>query len=207
VRARQVRSPVELKFAPDQAPLASPRTKGRLMRWIADWANGRAGQIVGVYAPEAFAYRVVQQPRGQPIFVSREPEALTQFRRANELGSLGMLAHNTLAGADFYALKPGATAFVVYGDGSYEAYRVEEIEDYHAINLYLYQDLETNRRLNDVQLLETAYSGNGDRLVLQTCIARDGAPSWGRRFVIARLVERGESPQIFLNPLPIIPYQ
>lgn len=160
--------------------------KSRLSSLIALWRDGRASEVVGLYAPEAFALSVIQQPSGSHLYVSNSPEKLTQFRRATQEGSIGLLAHNYLAGQYFFDLQEEDDLFLVYGDGRYEAYRVEKIADYQAHSLSLYRDLSTQEKFSDFDLFNLIYSGKGDKLVLQTCIEKDGNKSWGRRFIIAR---------------------
>jgi hypothetical protein len=152
---------------------------------IAIWRDGRTNEVVGLYAPEAFALPVVQQPSGNHLYVSGSPDKLTQFRRANQEGSIGILAHNYMAGQYFFDLQAGDELFLVYGDGRYEAYWVGKIADYQARSLSLYRDLSTQENLSDFDLFNLIYSGKGDKLVLQTCLEKDGNKSWGRRFIIA----------------------
>jgi hypothetical protein len=83
-----------------------------------------ADQIVGVYVPAVFSLPVIQQPEEEPWFVSSAPQTITQFNLAGEYGSLGFLAHNTLAGSEFYKLEIGQEFIVVYGDGELARFKV-----------------------------------------------------------------------------------
>jgi hypothetical protein len=150
-----------------------------------------------VYAPGAFAHPVVSQPRGNHLFVSDDPDVLTQFQLADRQGSVGLLAHNYLAGQHFFRLAVHDKIFLVYGDGNFAIYQITEITDYQALSLYLYRDLRVNRRYSDVSLFEKIYTGEGEKLVLQTCIARGGDLDWGRRFVIAWRVGAGLAGEVF----------
>ena len=64
-------------------------------------------QLTGVYVKDEFAFPVLQQPSGQPGFVSTAAETVTQFALANRYGTIGLLAHNYLAGANFSQLTIG----------------------------------------------------------------------------------------------------
>ena len=89
--------------------------------------NGQAGLVRGVYIPELFALPIQQQPSSNPLFVSEEPGVLTDFKTAHDQGSVGLLAHNYLAGRDFASIKPGQEAILVYGDGKLENFVVTHI--------------------------------------------------------------------------------
>jgi hypothetical protein len=140
---------------------------------------------VGVYSPEALSNPVVQQPASKPVFVSTDPQALTQFRRATQEGSLGLLAHNTLAGKLFYRLKTGDKIFVIYGDGHFERYVIYNYIDYRAVTPRLFEELKTGKRYSDYEVFYRAYTGAGNKLVLQTCLEKNGRSTWGRRFIFA----------------------
>lgn len=171
--------------------LAGPQGLARLPNRAAAWLDGREEALVGVYAPGAFTHPVVTQPPGMNLFVSRDPQVLTRFQLPPRTATIGLLAHNYLAGAHFYRLQTGDMLFLVYGNGRTAAYRVSEIADYRTLNRYLYRDLETDRSYSDVSLYEKIYISGDDRVVLQTCLERDGNLSWGLRFVIAQRVEEG----------------
>jgi hypothetical protein len=151
----------------------------------------KEGLIVGVYAPNAFAAPVVQQPSNDPVYVSPAEDKITQFRRAQQAGSIGLLAHNYLAGQHFFELSEGEKVYTINWDGSYKAYQVYEIEDYQALTLYSFKDVETEKNIDQYTLFDRIYRGDGDKLVLQTCIKKDNDLSWGRRFILAMPVEEG----------------
>jgi hypothetical protein len=98
-----------------------------LTAFIDQVRNGHADQITGVYADQIFAFSVVQQPVGEPAFISTLPSTLTQFAPASAYGSLGFVAHNTLAGRLFPELRVNSTFSVIYGDGTPYLYRVIQI--------------------------------------------------------------------------------
>ncbi len=152
--------------------------------------NGQADQPVGLYAEGILAYPIVQQPASNPGFVSTQPDTLTHFALAQRYGSLGLLAHNDLAGQAFFALQPEQTLWVVFGDGSLKRYRVVTVERYQALQPHSpyssFTSLDDPERkvLSAAELFLHIYNNPG-ALVLQTCIAQGDEPSWGRLFVIA----------------------
>lgn len=174
----------------------APRSAARpatLPEFAASMSNGRANQVVGVYAPSIFALQVQQQPKGSPGFVSTDEAAVTQFALAERYGTIGLLAHNHLAGEAFFDLRVGTPVAVVYGDGTMEHYIVVEVERYQALRPSSpYSDFrpldEKGVRLSSTDLFYHTYTGDGE-LVFQTCIAADGNPSWGRYFATARRVQ------------------
>ena len=156
--------------------------------FVAELENGNSWQIVGIFVQDKFEISVVLQPSSNPGFVSGMEDTATQFGMASDYGTLGILAHNYLAGEYFFELESGDTVFVVYGDGTHDQYEVKEIKQYQAISPYSaysnFRDLETNNYLSVESLFYRIYQGNGE-LVFQTCIENEGIDSWGRYFVIA----------------------
>ncbi len=67
--------------------------------------GGQADSVRGIYIPDLLTAPVVQQPSGDHEFISTEENALTQFGLASQFGSIGLLAHNYLAGATFPSWK------------------------------------------------------------------------------------------------------
>ncbi len=151
--------------------------------------NGQSDQLRGLYARGLFAARVVQQPIGQPGFVSPAPDVLTQFSGASQYGATGLLAHNYLAGAQFFEMKAGRVLYLVYGDGHTQAYSVTQLLTYQALqpnsDYSGFVDLATGERLGAFALFAHVYD-RPESLVLQTCIEENGIPTWGRLFVIAQ---------------------
>jgi len=150
--------------------------------------NGHAAGLRGVYAPALFAHPVIQQPAGDSGFVSSRAGAVTQFGAASRLGSIGLLAHNYLAGESFAQLLPGQTIYLVYGDGWTRRYVVNEIQRYQALQpnsaYSSFVDLADGRHLGSTDLFASAYGVPG-AVVLQTCIESEGISTWGRLFVVA----------------------
>jgi len=160
-----------------------------LTDFISSLDYGDPDQIVGVYAPGTFALPIVQQPEGNPGFVSSSAEVATQFGLAEDYGSLGFLAHNTLSGAHFFDLRSGQTILVIYGDGSISSFLVAENLSYQALTpnspYSRFRDLDQqNDELSSTDLFNRVYAEEG-QVVFQTCIAANGNVNWGRYFVIA----------------------
>jgi len=82
--------------------------------------DGSADLPRGVYVPNLLALPIVQQPAGNPGFVSKQDGKVTQFSMANKYGNVGLLAHNYLAGKSFSELAIGDEVRLVYGDGRVE---------------------------------------------------------------------------------------
>ncbi len=163
-----------------------------LSSFIPTIKNGNDRQLVGVFVNRGFALRVVQQPSSNPGYVSSSPEVATQFALATQYGSIGLLAHNTAAGEYFDDLTDGQNITLIYGDGRLKYYRVTQIRRFQALSptspYSNFSDLtQPEKILSAETLFYQIYQNDGD-LVLQTCIERDGAASWGRLFVIAQPV-------------------
>ena len=156
--------------------------------FIASVADGQAGVVRGVYVPSVLALPVRQQPADNPTYVSPEAGTATQFASAAALGVTGLLAHNYLAGAEFFKLAAGQDVQIVYGDGAVKLYRVTAIYRYQALDPYSpysnFVDLSTGETKSVGEVFMQVYAG-GDHVTFQTCIANNGNPSWGRLFVIA----------------------
>ena len=150
--------------------------------------NGRADHVRGVYVPNVFALPVTQQPSGSPGFVSSENDLVTQFRMANTYGNVGLLAHNHLAGQQFFNLEVGDEVRLVNGDGTVEYFVVSEVLSFQALQpsspYSSFRNLENEQVLTVEQMFKKVYLGDR-HVTFQTCIEKDGELSWGRLFVIA----------------------
>ncbi|HFC08488.1 MAG TPA: hypothetical protein ENJ54_01345 [Chloroflexi bacterium] len=151
--------------------------------------------VVGLYLPGVLAARVVEQPPGKDGFVAALPGTVTRFRlAARYYGTLGFLAHNTLAGAAFFHLKAGDVFYVIRGDGGVEAYLVTQLVRYRALQpdspYSAFIDLATGERLTVAEAFRRTYGSAQGGAVLQTCIARGKKTTWGRLFVLARALGR-----------------
>jgi hypothetical protein len=165
-----------------------------LYQFVHQVKNNDQRSLVGVYVSGVMALPVVQQPAGQPSFVSSDPDSLTQFSMASEHGSTGILAHNTLSGALFSYLQPHQKITLVYGDGSLAEYSVDSVEKYQAFSptspFSDFMDLRTPGTLiTSTELFERIYHTQTPQLVFQTCIAEGFEASWGRLFIIAHPIK------------------
>jgi hypothetical protein len=159
-----------------------------LTSFIEQVKNGSAREVTGLYIKSIFSFPVIQQPGNQPAYVSQNDDQLTQFQSASAFGSLGFVAHNTLAGASFPEITNGDLIAVVYGDGHYSRYLVVQVRRFQALqpnNPYSsFIDLSTSKVLSVEDVFYQTY-GVSHNLVLQTCISNQGVDSWGRLFVVA----------------------
>ncbi len=186
----QAQPPAELLY---DSNLAANGYAG-LSQFISMVYNGHPDQVVGVYAPGLFALPIRQQPAGQPDYVDRENDVLTEFSLPKKYGSTGLLAHNYLSGSRFLLLKQNQDVVLVYGDGKQERYEVSKIVSYQALKpnspFSDFVDISNpgSGTLTSADLFNRVYTTR-HQLVFQTCIEANGEPSWGRIFIIASLVE------------------
>jgi hypothetical protein len=149
--------------------------------------------VTGVYIPNTFAFNVVQQPAGNPAYVSSAEDVITQFSMASNYGSIGLMAHNNLAGATFENVIPGQTIVVIYGDGSLDYYHITAVEKYQALSptspYSQFVNLDSNGATMSAEDLFMHVYANAGTLVLQTCIANGNQTSWGRMFILAEPIQ------------------
>jgi hypothetical protein len=179
------------RFYPQVLP-QSTDTLPSLDQFVRSVKNGQRNAVVGVYVPGVLALPVGQQPKGNAGFVTREPHQATQFGLAGQFGTVGILAHNDLAGAEFPKIKLDQYAIVIYGDGHEDYYLIDDVQKYQALTpTSTFSDFinldGSNEHLNATQLFSRVY-GVGGRLVFQTCVEAHGDPSWGRLFLIGKPV-------------------
>lgn len=183
-------SPAAQPVIPVTGAVAAPvvAVQPDLDAFIRQVAHGQPQQVMGIYVEGVLALPVVPQPSGQPAYVSTVPETVTQFSAASNFGSLGFLAHNTLAGAHFFDLRVGDIIVLVYGDGHTRSYQVTSLRRFQATNptspYSNFIDLDQGSTLTYSDLFYQTY-GVAGQLVMQTCIAAEGNDSWGRLFVLA----------------------
>lgn len=176
----------DLQDIPDSRPALSQTIP--LLEFAEKLIDGESNVIKGLYVENVFAYPVTQQPGGQAAYVSSEDGVVTDFAMASKYGVTGLLAHNYLAGKEFYNLKLGEIIQVVYGDGEIRLYRVTKIHRFQALQPNSpnsqFINLETNEKISSTQLFKRVYMG-AHHLTMQTCIQNDAEDSWGRLFIIA----------------------
>ncbi len=150
--------------------------------------NGDAKALRGVYVPDALALPVIQQPVGNAGYVSTDDGKLTQFAMASQFGNVGLLAHNHLSGKFFSQLAVGQEVRLVYGNGKVEYFVITEVLQYQALQpaspYSSFHNLNKDETLTAEQMFKRVYFGDR-HVTFQTCIAKDGNPSWGRLFIIA----------------------
>jgi hypothetical protein len=150
--------------------------------------NGRSEVIRGVYAPGVMAFPVVQQPQNNPSAVSENASEVTQFGPAASNKVIGLLAHNTLAGASFSNLSIGQEVRIIYGNARVQYFVVDHLYRFQVIQPEgpntSYLDLGTRKTYSTQQIFRWFYAGK-IHLALQTCIQLDGNSSWGRLFITA----------------------
>ena len=136
---------------------------------------------------------IVQQPPGNSNFVSSVQENVTAFQTAASLGTVGLLAHNYMAGQYFLQILPGQEITLVYSGQRTKKFIVTEIQTYQALipdsPSSNYVDLSTGKYLTATQLFNKVYRDQTGHLILQTCISAQQNPSWGRLFIIAEPAE------------------
>lgn len=183
--------PVDLGVSEQVVDQAVDLAAVELMRFASSLQAGSNSQVTGVFVSDVMAYSVVQQPSGSAGYVSAQADVVTQFSTAAQFGTVGILAHNFLAGISFFDLSAGEDVYVVYGDGSTAHYVITDIRQFQALQpnspYSKFIDLETNTTYSSTDVFYEVY-GNGGNLVLQTCIAANGIDSWGRLFVIAEKI-------------------
>jgi hypothetical protein len=171
-------------------------------------SSSPSARIQQVEAVGLFTYPVVDQPGNSPGFVSNRPGTLTHFQLAQRYGTIGLMAHNTLAGAKFSSLEIGVEIRLQVQGRRPQSYWVTDIRQFQALApLSPYSDfidLQNGRRYSASGLFREIY-GSGNDLVFQTCLEKNGDPSWGRLFVIAsqvpdKYIQLGMLPPFFPRP-------
>lgn len=152
---------------------------------------GQTGLIRGLYAPNMFAFRVVQQPIGNYLYISSLEDVVTQMQSAERYGVTGLIAHNYLAGRYFIKMRTGQEIQVILANGKYIVYRVTTIEFYQRIvpdcSTSDLIDLSNGNRMNYADVFDRFYTGE-HRLTLQTCLSMNGLQNYGLVFVTSEIV-------------------
>lgn len=185
--------PVTKAILNDSPSLFVNDSNRALSSFILSTYNSNENQVRGIYVKNKLQFTITQQPTNNPGFVSTTPNTVTQFSIANNYGSIGLIAHNYLAGTQFFEIEQGDTIVLVYGTGHLVSYKVTELREYQALSPYSpYSNFvnlsKPNQTISSDNLFYDTYGVRG-RLVLQTCIAHDGSDSWGRLFIIAEKIQ------------------
>lgn len=150
--------------------------------------------LEGVYIKDKFQLPVTSQPANNPGFVSNSQDVITNFSVAEKYGSIGLIAHNHLAGESFFEIDTEDVICLVYGNGQIDKFVVTEVREYRALSptspYSSFIDLSnpSAESISYQELFQDTY-GVSDRLVFQTCITKDNVDSWGRLFIIASPVD------------------
>jgi hypothetical protein len=163
---------------------------------LADFAEtvnmGRPEAVAGVYVLDLFADKIVHQPPRNSTYISSLNQTVTNLDLAARNETVGLAAHNYLAGALFSKLTLGIEVDLVNGDGSVRRYVVSEIARFQALAptdpFSSFVESDMDEMLSSTDLFSRMYIG-GDKVVLQTCISLNGDSSWGRLFVTATPVQ------------------
>lgn len=151
--------------------------------------NNPSELLYELYIDRNTSFRIVQQPVGKGNFVTNLPDFVTEFQLASNYGSIGILAHNYLAGQYFFQISRGQKLKLIYSDKSTSSFIVTKVQQYQALSPNSptsdFVDLNTGEYLTASQLFKRIYSNQTGNLILQTCIFNDQNPTWGRLFVIA----------------------
>jgi len=143
--------------------------------------------LTRVKFPGNTSYRVIEQPPENPAFVAETPDTLTHFGLAEKFGTIGLMAHNYLAGKTFLELKPGDPVDLVYEEARIDRYRITEVRKFQALvpnSPYSdFLDLQDGTRYSASELFREIY-GQNNRLIFQTCLRKGNQSSWGRVFLI-----------------------
>ena len=163
----------------------------RLNEFVSSVTDGNAKSLRGLYVDGVLALPIVEQPSSQPGFVSTTDGVATRFAMAAKYNTVGLLAHNYLAGRYFFNINTGDTIQLVYGDGSVKTYTVTASYRFQALSPNSanskFRDLETDKVISATELFKKVYMGN-HHVTLQTCIQQGSVDSWGRLFIVAEPV-------------------
>lgn len=141
---------------------------------------------VRIISPGNFNFRVALQPYNEPLNVSTKAETVTLFGAPLQNDVTAFLAHNYLAGEEFYELPIGGRIFVEYDDGTFQEYKIEEIRKFQDLGrLMNLRDVVTGVDYSDFEIYEMFYNGLPGSLVLQTCLEENRDSTWGLTFWIA----------------------
>ncbi len=159
-----------------------------LVAFVSAVMDGQSGIVRGVYVPGVLADPVIRQTVGSPNYVSQVEGVITQFSLAEQYHTIGLLAHNDLAGQSFINLRLGQEVMIVNGDGRILHYTVATIDRYRALDpsgtVGNFVNISTEVLYSAADIFSMYYQ-KGDQVTFQTCIQGDGNSSWGRLFVTA----------------------
>ena len=146
--------------------------------------EGKGKTAIHVSVPGKFSFTVVQSGNAAPS----SGGVVGQYAEAKKRNNVGLIAHNYLAGANFFILGFGDEVIVTYSDGTTQTFVVKNIKKFQATDPYNYgkpfiQNNGKGSQVNTRNVFNKVYKAGG--LTFQTCIAKDGIDTWGLMFVIA----------------------
>ena len=197
--------PLTGQAAVENTDTTHPAALPTLNTFVSTVENGQSNLLTGVYVPGILAYPIVQQKGSDAGYVSTQPATITQFRMASQYNSIGLLAHDFLAGSSFVNLKVGNDVALIFGDGSIKYYQIYAVQRYQALSptsaFSNFVDLANQTMLSAEQLFYRIYGLGQSTLVFQTCISTNKVSSWGRLFVLAHPVEPNQPSLLQAMPL------
>jgi hypothetical protein len=140
-----------------------------------------------VTVPNLFSFPISQQPKGKEIFVTSQKNEVTQFRMPSYTGVTGLIAHNFLAGQQFYRLENGQKFWVQYEGKHLQEYRVtgsyrfKKLDPPNPSSRLI--DLQNKQEMSAAQVYDRFYKGE-HHVTFQTCLEGDGRLDWGLFFVV-----------------------
>jgi hypothetical protein len=160
-----------------------------LSSFVFSLSSTQNDSLRGIFVADKLQYLISYQPTTDPGFVSTNPDTVTYFSAAANYGSTGLIAHNYLAGSDFFRITESDEISLVNGDGTVHRFLVTEIREYQALSpnspYSSFVDLANPEKTISYRDLFFETYGVSDRLILQTCISKNNSDSWGRLFIIA----------------------
>lgn len=161
----------------------------RLFLQLMSGVEERFGEATAaLYVPDLFGFPILPQPEGEHGFVSAKADRVTQFGLAARHGVVGILAHNYLAGKDFYRLQLGQQLWIAASRHKVQLYQVIQIEAFQKImrpgQPDRYVELSNDRVWSVAELFARYYTGR-PHVVLQTCLEKNGRLDWGLTFIVA----------------------
>jgi hypothetical protein len=182
-------SDTEQNVSKNAVDIRTAKLSSEFRNFIETVYTGQANTITGLFVDGQMALDVIQQPANNPGYIGSGENTVTEFKMARDYGSIGMLAHNYLAGDSFNTLAVGQVIYLVFGDGSVQPYTIANTLSYQALQpnspYSNFVNVDNPEEYLTAADLFYAVYGQEDALVLQTCIENQGLDTWGRLFIIA----------------------
>lgn len=140
-----------------------------------------------IVSPTSQPIPIVQQPEGQPNYVSSETGVMTEYEYPEENGVIGLLIHNDLGKDQLKQLDQAQVVTISDGIGI-KTYRLVGIEIWiaedgsNALSRYR-RDADDDDWIFARDLYDHIYGG-AYPLIIQTCIEENGSDTGGRKFYL-----------------------